>query len=66
MPNGNAVKVSAVDPVSLREVSIVGPASASRMELQMAAVRKLEYVLNREAEKSSAETQTPPRRGIIV
>lgn len=42
---GVSVKVSAVDPVSGREVSIIGPASASRDQLTRVAVNKLEYVL---------------------
>ena len=42
---GDTVKVSAVDPRSMVEVSIVGPASAGETALQRTAVRKLEYVL---------------------
>ncbi len=42
---GNAVKVSAVDPVSMIEVSIVGPANASEEALRRNAVRKLEHVI---------------------
>lgn len=42
---GASVKVSAVDPVSGREVSIVGPASATRAQLTRVAVNKLKYVL---------------------
>ena len=45
---GNSVKVCAVDPVSGREVSIVGPASASRTQLTKVAVDKLEYILAKE------------------
>ncbi|MTJ82407.1 MAG: hypothetical protein F8N37_15555 [Telmatospirillum sp.] len=44
---GNSVKVSAVDPVSNTEVSIVGPATAGEHALKMAALRKLNFVLNR-------------------
>ena len=44
-----SVKVSAIDPVSLLEVSIVGPASASEAELSRLAVRKLEYMLRKKA-----------------
>lgn len=46
---GSSVKVSAIDPVSLLEVSIVGPASASEAELSRVAVRKLEYMLRKKA-----------------
>lgn len=44
---GNAVKVTAVDPVSLVEVSIVGSPATSEAELSRVAIRKLDYVLNR-------------------
>lgn len=44
-PVGNSVKVSAIDPVSLVEVSIVGPVNASRAQLQRNALNKLKYVL---------------------
>lgn len=42
---GNSVKVSAVDPVTLKEVSIVGDPKMSRKSLTDVAVRKLEYIL---------------------
>lgn len=45
---GSSVKVSAVDPVSGREVSIIGPATASRDYLSRTAVNKLKYVLSKE------------------
>jgi hypothetical protein len=60
---GQSVKVSAVDPVTLTEVSIVGPVSAGRTELKRNAVRKLKYVLERDADKPSA---TRRRRGYWV
>ncbi len=44
---GDYVKVSAVDPTSMVEVSIVGPPSAGEAALQRTAVRKLEYVLEK-------------------
>ncbi|HVO13899.1 MAG TPA: hypothetical protein VMV26_01740 [Alphaproteobacteria bacterium] len=44
---GAVVKVSAVDPVTLTEVSISGPASAGQAALGQAAIRKLRYVLER-------------------
>jgi hypothetical protein len=44
---GAVVKVSAVDPVTLVEVSISGPASAGEAVLGQAAIRKLRYVLAR-------------------
>lgn len=45
---GKSVKVTAVDPVSLREVSIVGSPRASKKQLTDLAVRKLRYVLERD------------------
>ena len=42
---GNAVKVSAMDPATLTEVSIVGAPSVSDPELTRLAIRKLEYML---------------------
>jgi hypothetical protein len=42
---GNAVKVSAMDPVSLTEVSIVGAPGVGETELTRLVVRKLEYML---------------------
>ena len=45
---GSSVKVSAVDPVTGREVSIVGPAKATRDHLTRTAVNKLKYVLAKE------------------
>ena len=42
---GAYVKVSAVDPVSLVEVSIVGDPSASRSTLEQTAIKKLKFVL---------------------
>lgn len=46
---GNTVKVSAVDPVTNIEVSIVGDPAASQDELIRVAVQKLEYVLAKKA-----------------
>lgn len=44
---GNAVKVVAVDPESLIEVTIMGPSGAGEEALTRVAVRKLEYVLKK-------------------
>lgn len=44
---GNAVKVSAIDPLTLTEVSIAGPLDAGETLLRRLAVRKLLCVLNR-------------------
>jgi hypothetical protein len=44
---GNTTKVTAVDPETMIEVSIVGPSSSGETTLRQAALRKLEYVLAR-------------------
>ena len=41
---GNSVKVTAIDPDSGLEVSVVGPANAPRNVLAEAARKKLEYM----------------------
>jgi hypothetical protein len=47
---GAYVKVTAVDPVSLMEASIVGPASSSPEILKRTAVQKLMYLLSKRGE----------------
>lgn len=42
---GSSVKVSAMDPSTLTEVSIVGPANAGEEILKHNVLRKLEFVL---------------------
>lgn len=44
---GNSVRVTAMDPKTLTEVAIIGPAGMSREALSRQAIRKLEYVLQR-------------------
>lgn len=44
---GTSVKVTAVDPASMVEVSIVGPASAGQETLKRNAINKLHYVLEK-------------------
>ncbi|HEY4136304.1 MAG TPA: hypothetical protein VGO34_13940 [Alphaproteobacteria bacterium] len=48
---GNAVKVSAVDPVSMTEVSIVAPATLGQRLMSANVLRKLDYVMARAAER---------------
>lgn len=45
---GPSLKVTAIDPETMREVSIVGDPRASREELSQLAIRKLRYVLNKD------------------
>ncbi len=51
-PVGNAVKVSAVDPATMIEVSIVGALTAGEEMLTRIVVRKLLYVLERSRDAS--------------
>ncbi len=44
---GNAVKVSAIDPVTNIEISVMGPATASPYTLKMNALRKLKAVIQK-------------------
>lgn len=44
---GTFAKVTAIDCSTGTEVSITGPANAQRASLERAAVRKLEFVLNK-------------------
>lgn len=48
---GNAVKVSAVDPRTNTEVSIVGSPLMSQDHLTRNAIRKLEYVLKKKGQR---------------
>ena len=48
---GGSVKVTAVDPKTLTEVSIVGSPQYSQEFLTRQAVKKLEYVLSKRTEK---------------
>jgi len=60
--HGRSVKVSAVDPETGTEVSIVGSLQASQDELSALAVRKLEYVLKKRDQSRNAGS----RGGLII
>ena len=47
IPMGKSVKVSAIDPVSKHEVSIVGSTRTGKDELIRVAVQKLEYMMGK-------------------
>ncbi len=51
---GNVVKVTAVDPRSLLEASIVGDPAMGEAALSHAAIRKLRYVLERRQARDKA------------
>lgn len=46
-PVGQYVKVSAMDTVTLTEISIQGPASAGEEALKRGAIKRLEYVMKK-------------------
>lgn len=46
---GNSVKVTAIDPHTLREVSIIGARNMPKKHLSDLAVKKLEYMLKKDA-----------------
>ena len=48
MTIGAYAKVVAIDASTGTEISITGPADADRSTLEAAAVRKLQYVLNKQ------------------
>jgi hypothetical protein len=50
---GGFAKVSAIDPVTGTEVSLMGPANASRASLEAAALNKLDFVLKKKAVEES-------------
>ena len=53
---GGAVKVTAIDPRTGDEASVMGPSGASRAALSDAAVRKLRYV----QQKKTGGARPPP------
>jgi hypothetical protein len=50
---GAYAKVSAIDPLTGTEVSVMGPGNATRASLETAALNKLDYVLKKKAAKES-------------
>lgn len=51
---GNSVKVTAFDPVTLREVSIVGAPTATREQLANLVIRKLIYMNEKDTKNPGA------------
>ncbi|MDA0240559.1 MAG: serine hydroxymethyltransferase [Proteobacteria bacterium] len=47
-PLGHYVKVSAIDPKTGTEISIAGDRKASNEELKRIAIRKLQYVIDKQ------------------
>jgi hypothetical protein len=50
---GGYAKVSAIDPMTGTEVSVMGPGNATRASLEAAALNKLDYVLKKKAAEES-------------
>ncbi|MCC6912763.1 MAG: hypothetical protein IT566_03580 [Rhodospirillaceae bacterium] len=59
---GNAVKVSAIDPVTNIEVSVVGSIATSAYSLKMNALRKLKARLR----KDGAQGPSNPLKGQFI
>lgn len=51
--SGNSVRVTAIDPVSYIEASIVGPVWAGEETLRRNAIRKLVYVIRKQTQQSN-------------
>ena len=49
---GAYAKVAAIDAATGTEISLTGPADADRTTLEAAALRKLEFVLNKQNAKN--------------
>ncbi|UUX50236.1 hypothetical protein NUH88_00750 [Nisaea acidiphila] len=49
LPSGSYVKVSAFDPATMTEVSIVGNPASGEAILRQTVMRKLKYVLEKNA-----------------
>lgn len=61
--SGHYVKVSAFDPVTMTEVSIVGDPASGEAGLKRAVLRKLEYVLAKNADPARSGSRG---RGTLV
>lgn len=59
---GDTIRVTAIDGATGLEASVIGPAAASKADLEKLAVRKLERLLAGE----EAPPPPPPRPGKIV
>ncbi|MFK7867554.1 MAG: hypothetical protein AB8B77_08960 [Alphaproteobacteria bacterium] len=71
IPIGNVIKVTAVDPVTYIEVSIVGNPQLSQRALAHEAVRKLEYIIrkkHRQAQSQNSVSGIKPKddRGKLI
>jgi len=63
---GNAVKVSAIEPLTNTEVSIVGSPSMTPYSLKMNALRKLEKVMRARTAQPDQPRGPTRRRGLYA
>jgi len=56
---GQYLKVTAMDPDTLTEVTVFGPPSNSRELLKRTAMAKLQFVLNRQREEEANRPRPP-------
>ncbi len=54
--SGNSVRVTAIDPVSYIEASIVGPVWASEETLRRNAINKLVYVIRKQSQQTDSRS----------
>jgi hypothetical protein len=47
---GKSVKATAIDPITMKEVSVIGDVSMPRKQLGKLAARKLIYMIKRDGE----------------
>ncbi len=45
---GNSIKATAIDPMTLKEVSVIGAVNTPKEQLAKLAIRKLIYVIKKE------------------
>lgn len=50
---GNAYKVSAIDPITRIEISMIAPLNANKEFIKRVAARKLAYVIGKKKEKKA-------------
>ena len=55
--NGNVVKVSAIEPETQTEISVVVPAGLSVDEMKLQAAKRLNYVLRKKPRNNGGKKQ---------
>ncbi len=54
---GGSIKVTAFDPLTMTEAVIIGASGATKQQLAELAIRKLNYVISRKANKNQDDFQ---------